>query len=92
MAAELSRRLGWLTDDDLTRIEHLFRRANLPVKGPALGAARYLELMARDKKVDAGQIRFVLLKKIGTAVVEGDVKEEDVRAVAELKSQAPSGR
>jgi 3-dehydroquinate synthase len=36
---------------------------------PKLGAARYLELMSHDKKVQDGKLRLVLLKEIGRAVV-----------------------
>src|SRR5690606_25326847 len=65
MAAELSHRLGWLAADEVERIAALFGRAGLPVWGPSLGTARYLELMAHDKKVEAGRLRLVLLKSIG---------------------------
>ena len=49
MAAELSRRLGWLSDQDVARIRRIFARAGLPVRGAPLGAARYLDLMGHDK-------------------------------------------
>ena len=54
MAAELSRRLGWLDAEQLARIERIHLQARLPVRGPDLGADRYLELMAHDKKVEDG--------------------------------------
>ncbi len=70
MAADLSARLGWLDQADVERLEELLRRANLPVFGPkALSAERMLALMAVDKKVVEGQIRLVLLKSLGEAVV-----------------------
>lgn len=80
MAAELSRRLGWLTQQDVDRIGRLFERAGLPVWGPALGVERYLELMSHDKKVEAGRLRLVLLKSIGRAVLHGDAPAEAVAA------------
>jgi 3-dehydroquinate synthase len=73
LAADLSRRLGWLTDADVVRIRRLFERAHLPVEAPALGAAAYLDLMGLDKKVENGRIRFVLLKVLGEAVITADV-------------------
>ena len=39
-----------------------------------------VELMGRDKKVEGGILRFVLLEAIGRAVVRGDVAESDVRS------------
>lgn len=69
IAGELSRILGWITDDELSRIKALFVRAGLPTSGPAMGAQRYLELMRHDKKVQDGRLRLVLQKGIGSAVL-----------------------
>jgi 3-dehydroquinate synthase len=70
MAADLSRRLGWLRGDEEERIKALLSRAQLPVIAPAaMTPARFLELMSVDKKVLAGKLRLVLLKRIGEAVV-----------------------
>ncbi len=73
MALDLSCRLGWIREQDVTRVRHLFDKAGLPVIAPALGAEKYQQLMGLDKKVMGGKIRFVLLKAIGRAVVSGDV-------------------
>ena len=40
----------------------LFKRAGLPVQGPGMEVARYLELMQHDKKVQDGVLRLVLLR------------------------------
>ncbi len=73
MAADLSRRLGWLTDAEVARIARLIERARLPVKPPAsLGVERFRELMSVDKKVQAGKLRLVLLKRLGEAIVTSD--------------------
>ena len=69
MAAQLSVLSGKLEKGDAVRLGELLRRAGLPVRGPALGAERMLELMALDKKVAGGRIRFVMLEAIGKAVV-----------------------
>ena len=80
MAAELSRRLGWLSTADVTRVREIHARAGLPGRGAALGANRYLELMAHDKKVSNGTLRLVLLKAIGRAVVTAEAPIDAVRA------------
>ena len=85
IAAELSRRLGWLADDAVLRIEKLFVRAGLPVTGAPLGAARYLELMRHDKKVQDGKLRLVLLKGIGNAVVSDEATEATIVAAIEAR-------
>ncbi len=85
MAAELSRRLGWLDGEDIERIATLFARAQLPVWGPKLGVSRYLELMAHDKKVEAGKLRLVLLREVGRAVIHGEAAPEDIAAAIEAR-------
>lgn len=83
MAAVLSRKLGWLTDSDVTRIERLFVRAGLPVRGAPLGADRYLSLMRHDKKVADGQLRLVLLRAVGRATISAEASEAQIRAAIE---------
>ncbi|HSO06772.1 MAG TPA: 3-dehydroquinate synthase [Pelomicrobium sp.] len=73
LAAELSARLGLLSAADAERVTALIRRGGLPTDAPALGADRYLELMAVDKKVSAGKIRFVVLEGIGKASLRSEV-------------------
>jgi hypothetical protein len=66
MAADLSRRLGWLAAPEAERIRALTLAAGLPVAPPpGLGPERYMDLMAVDKKVLAGRLRLVLLRGIG---------------------------
>jgi 3-dehydroquinate synthase len=83
MAAELSRRLGWLSNTDLERIRTLLARAHLPVTGAPLGAERYLDLMSHDKKIIGGRMRLVLLKQIGEAVTYADAALEQIKASIE---------
>jgi 3-dehydroquinate synthase len=85
IAAELSCRLGWLAADAMQRIEALFVLAGLPVRGPRLGAGRYLELMRHDKKVLDGRLRLVLLEGIGKAVVTDIATEETIAAAIEAR-------
>ncbi|MGR9072675.1 MAG: 3-dehydroquinate synthase [Gammaproteobacteria bacterium] len=69
-AADLSKRLGYLTSEDIKRIHSLFHRARLPTVPPAnLSKERFIELMSVDKKNVDGEIRLILLKKIGTALL-----------------------
>ena len=80
MAVDLSRRLGWLSDDEMERVRNLFLRAQLPIKGPAMGANRYVDLMGHDKKVIAGQMRLVLLKRLGEAVTFLEAPQAEIFA------------
>jgi 3-dehydroquinate synthase len=69
MASDLSARLGLMPTSFVDRMARLVERAGLPVRGPALGVERYLELMRVDKKAEGGEIRFVVIESIGTAAV-----------------------
>ena len=74
LAAELSRRKGWLNDADVERIIELFKKCNLPINPPGqIDSHRFLELMAVDKKNVDGQIKLILLTKIGVATLPIDV-------------------
>jgi 3-dehydroquinate synthase len=69
MAADLSHRLGFIDAGARGRIEALVKAAGLPVEAPDLGEERWLELMEVDKKNEGGQIKFILLKPLGTSVI-----------------------
>ncbi|BAU46637.1 3-dehydroquinate synthase [Sulfurifustis variabilis] len=88
MAADLSQRLGWLSGGDVARVERLIARARLPVAAPArLTPERMRELMNVDKKVLDARLRFVLLKRIGEAVITADVPPGQLgRTLAERRA------
>ena len=81
LAAELSRRLGRLTDADVARLTAMLECCRLPVIAPPLGVDRYLALMGRDKKVVGGALRLVLLEALGRAHVTADVPDAALRSV-----------
>lgn len=89
MAAELSARTGLIGEDDVQRVRKLIARAGLPVAGPAaLPPERYLELMAVDKKVAHGRVRFVLLDGVGRAALRADPGEKMVRQAITATAEA----
>lgn len=92
MALEMSRRLGWIDATERDRSMRLLRAAGLPIVPPQeMTPAHFLEHMAVDKKVIDGQLRLVLLSRLGEAVVTadypGNILDEtlsaDYRALAE---------
>jgi len=80
LAASLSERLGWLGREEVVRLGELLHRAGLPVRAPAIGADRALQLMSMDKKVLRGRIRLVLLRGLGEGVVTADYPAEALAA------------
>jgi 3-dehydroquinate synthase len=76
LAARLSVRVSGLVPRECDRLRALLERAGLPTQAPPLGPKRYLELMARDKKVERGALRLVLLQALGRAVIRDDIPPE----------------
>ena len=81
MAADLSRLMGWISEDDVLRTKNIIQRARLPIKCPQIPLDEFLAYMSHDKKVLNGQLRLVLMKQLGQAII---TKEFDV----ELMKQA----
>ncbi|HUR88430.1 MAG TPA: 3-dehydroquinate synthase [Ramlibacter sp.] len=71
MGSRLSQRLGTVDEAFVARLTRLLERAKLPVHAPRLGADRFIELMRVDKKAEAGEIKFVVIDKPGSAAVRG---------------------
>ena len=76
MAADLSRRLGMIGEPEVGRVIALLKRAGLPVAQPGIAPERLLELMTLDKKAEGGRLRFVLLERIGSASIRGEVPNQ----------------
>lgn len=87
MAADLSYLMGWITEADLERTKIIIQRAKLAIKCPQIPLDEFLAYMSHDKKVLNGQLRLVLLKSLGQAVI---TKEFDVELMKQaiLRNQA----
>ncbi len=73
MAADLSSRLGWIGLADVNEVRTLLLAASLPVQAPVgMTPEDFMTHMAVDKKVKDGQIRLILLRDLGEAVVTAD--------------------
>ncbi len=88
IAATLSAELGLVPPAWAARITRLIERAGLPVLAPDLGPDRWFELMAVDKKAEAGDIRYVLLDAPGSATLRA-VPRPQVEAVIRRHAVAP---
>ncbi|RUO76862.1 3-dehydroquinate synthase [Pseudidiomarina taiwanensis] len=72
IAARLMQLKGELPQQAVERIEQLLQAFKLPTRAPKLDLAQWQQLMQRDKKVKAGQIRFILPTAIGQAEVRSE--------------------
>lgn len=80
-ATRLSLRLGLVGEEVVERVAAVLAAAGLPVRAPDFGVSRYLELMGHDKKVEGGRARFVVLQRIGQALVTNEVPRETLAGV-----------
>jgi 3-dehydroquinate synthase len=86
LAFELSARLGLCSQEDPSRVRAHLRDMGMKVDiadipGDLPDADALLDLMAQDKKVQGGKLRFILARGIGDAFITSDVPREVVRGV-----------
>jgi 3-dehydroquinate synthase len=88
LSAELSAQLGMIAQSDAARIRNHLAAVGLPthlqdIPGFAqeglADADALMTLMAQDKKVKRGRLTFILLKAIGSAVIDPGVEPSVVR-------------
>jgi 3-dehydroquinate synthase len=75
LASDLSMQLGMLEKSTIERIRQLLVRAGLPVDVTGIPPEKLRKLMSLDKKAKDGNLRFILLERIGAAVIRADVPE-----------------
>ncbi len=84
-AAYISWKHNWLSMDEYYEVRDMFVPFNLPISIDSIHPEEILQLMKSDKKMEAGQIKFILLKKVGKAVIDRTVTDDEVmEAVREI--------
>ena len=86
-AAYISWQRGYLDEDEFYEIRDMNVGFGLPISFDGISVDDIIEATRSDKKMDAGQIRFILLKKLGKAQIVTDVTETEMReAIKSLKA------
>lgn len=67
LAADLSQRLGLLAPADVEQVRGAVAAARLPTRIEGLDLGLAIDAMRGDKKAEAGQIRFIVLERVGRA-------------------------
>jgi len=67
IAAQLSKELGYLSQDDVSRLSSLIQKLKLPTTPPKWDSKKYMDLMSHDKKADSGTIKYIVLRSLGQA-------------------------
>lgn len=88
-AACISWKRGLIDEDEFYEIRDMNVGFGLPISYDGIAPEAIVEATRKDKKMDAGKIQFVLLKKLGQAFVASDVTEaEMLEAVSVLNADA----
>ncbi|HJA93870.1 MAG TPA: 3-dehydroquinate synthase [Candidatus Eisenbergiella merdipullorum] len=82
-AAFISWKKELLSMEEYYEIRDMFVPFNLPISVDELDPQRILMLTKSDKKMENGRIRFVLLQKIGKAVLDLSVTDEQILAAVD---------
>lgn len=77
MAAKLSQLEDQLSANEVGEIQHLLEKSNLPISiSGKITASDFMAAMSVDKKVIDGNIRLILLKKLGDAFICDDYQSQ----------------
>jgi len=79
-AAYISWKKELLTMEEYYEIRDMFVPFYLPITVDDIDPQEILALTKSDKKMEAGTVKFVLLKKIGKAVIDRTVTDEEILA------------
>ncbi|MBA4688030.1 MAG: 3-dehydroquinate synthase [Candidatus Galacturonibacter soehngenii] len=77
-AAYISYKKELLTKEEFYEIRDMYVAFHLPITVSGLDANQVLEVTKRDKKMDSGQIKFILLKKMGKAIMDQTVTDDEI--------------
>lgn len=77
-AAYISWKKEMISMDEYYEIRDMFVPFYLPISVDDIDPEEILRLTKSDKKMKAGKIRFILLKKIGKAVIDSTVTDEEI--------------
>ena len=77
-AAYISWQRGHLSEEEFYEARDMNVGFSLPITYEGIRPEDIVETLRHDKKMDAGKIRFILLKKIGKAFIDTTVTEEEI--------------
>ena len=84
-AAFISWKKNWLSMEEYYEIRDMFVPFYLPISIDNLDIEEVLQLTKSDKKAENGYIKFILLKKVGKALIDKTVTDDEIReALQEL--------
>lgn len=84
-ASYISKERGCITDEEYTAIKNMLKKYGFPTRVEGLDIFSILEVSKSDKKMENGVVKFILLKKLGEAVIDKTVTyDEMTQALKEI--------
>ncbi len=85
LAAIISKNKGMLSEKDIADIKESFAAFHFPLLPRNIDVKDIIHITKSDKKMNAGTIKFILLKEIGDAYIDLTVSDQDMEnAIQEL--------
>ncbi|MFT2091924.1 3-dehydroquinate synthase [Paraglaciecola sp. 2405UD69-4] len=82
LATAVALEKNWLKASEFSRVEALLQAFDLPITAPSsMSYDDFVKHMRHDKKVQAGELFFVIPEKIGKAIVTNKVNEDTLRSI-----------
>lgn len=83
-AAHISWKREFITTEEFFELRDMLVGFRLPASIENIESADIVETTKSDKKMDAGKIKFILLKEIGHAYIDTTVTDEEIKNAAEF--------
>lgn len=80
VAAYISWQRKYIDDGTFYEIRDMFVGFGLPISFDSLSIDDIIDTIRHDKKMDHGQIRFILLRELGDAFIDSTVTDNEIRA------------
>jgi 3-dehydroquinate synthase len=82
MATKLSQMSGDLSEGEVSQVKDLLEKSNLPVSvAGKISASEFLSAMSVDKKVVDGNIRLILMRKLGESYISDTYEQAQLEQV-----------
>ncbi len=79
-AVKMSAARGYIPEETVDTLKALMETFHMPLSVGGIQADRVIQDTKSDKKMDGGAIRFILLRGIGQAFVDGTVTDDEMRS------------
>ena len=74
---------GYIYEDEYTAALDMFKLYEFPVSVSGISADDVVNVSKSDKKMDAGKVKFILLKSVGDAYIDRDITDDQMRRALE---------